>query len=171
MHLPLMSIQACNGSDYAAQSVSRTIKIKKPSKSVFEEKQMSATRSQNRCPCQNHSKLGVTGEKALALFNSTRTWRDGYPISERAWDFWAMTRGHPPSRSKAKWWQGIPHLHQYNSTYQNDMVLQYIVERSTDLRTWLPVGSNLWFCHRPRWRDGASGLSNHCSDIFWKYSA
>ena len=31
----------------------------------------------------------------------------------------------------------------YNSTYQTDMGLQYIVERSTDLRTWSSSGVEL----------------------------
>ena len=76
--------QAGNGSYHAAQSVSRTIKIKKPSKSVFfEERKQDARYDGVKADALARiaAKKGISGEKALALFNSDSYDSDGDGLS------------------------------------------------------------------------------------------
>jgi hypothetical protein len=135
---------------HAAQSVSRTVKIKKPSKSVFFEERKADARYDDvkNKAIANRMPAGVTGEKALALFNSDNYDSDGDGVSnllERAFggDSLSNDRGDTLPKPIKKQSDGKEYItfNRYNSTYQNDMGLQYIVEESSDLRTWTEVSS------------------------------
>ena len=135
---------------HAAQSVSRTVKIKKPSKSVFFEERKADARYDDvkNKAIANRMPAGVTGEKALALFNSDNYDSDGDGVSnllERAFggDSLSNDRGDTLPKPIKKQSDGKEYItfNRYNSTYQNDMGLQYIVEESSDLRTWTVVNS------------------------------
>jgi hypothetical protein len=145
--------QAGNTNYHAAESVSRTVKIKKPSKSVFFEERKADVRYEDvkdDALARISSKMGITGEKALALFNSDNYDSDGDGVSnllERAFggDSLSNDRGDTLPKPIKKQSDGKEYLTftRYNSTYQTDMGLQYIVERSTDLRTWTSTGVEL----------------------------
>jgi len=144
----ITATQAGNGSYHAAQSVSRTVKIKKPSKSVFFEERKADVRYEgvkDDALARISSKLGITGEKALALFNSDNYDSDGDGVSnllERAFggDSLSNDRGDtlPEPMKKNDNYERIVFT-RYNSTYQVEMGLEYIVEESSDLRTWSEI--------------------------------
>ena len=129
------------------------MKIKKPSKSVFFEERKADVRYEGvktDALARISSKMGITGEKALALFNSDNYDSDGDGVSnllERAFggDSLSNDRGDTLPKPIKKQSDGKEYLTftRYNSTYQTDMGLQYIVERSTDLRTWTSSGVEL----------------------------
>ena len=75
--------QSGNNDYHAAESVSRTVKIKKPSKSVFfEERKLDARYDDVKSDAiANRMPAGVSGEKALALFNSDNFDSDGDGVS------------------------------------------------------------------------------------------
>ena len=142
--------QGGNTSYHAAQSVSRTINIKKPSKSIFfEERKQDARYDSVKSDALSRlaSKKGITGEKALALFNSDSYDSDGDGVSnllERA--FGGDSLGYDARESKPATIikdDGYEYItfSRYNSDYQTDMGLEYIVEESSDLRTWSTVSS------------------------------
>ena len=145
----IVASQAGNGSYHAAQSVSRTVKIKKPSKSVFfeERKQDARYDSVKADAMAKRMPAGVSGEKALALFNSDKFDSDGDGVSnllERA--FGGDSLGNDSLENTPKptkkfssggnTYQTISFT-RYNSTYQSDMGIEYIVETSSDRRTWV----------------------------------
>ena len=141
--------QGGNGSYHAAQSVSRTIKIKKPSKAVFfEERKQDARYDDVKTAALSRiaSQKGISGEKALALFNSDNYDSDGDGVSnllERAFGGDSLGNDSVSARpAPVKTNDGKEYLSftRYNSTYQADMGIQYIVERSTDRRTWTTSG-------------------------------
>jgi hypothetical protein len=144
----ITATQAGNSSYHAAQSVSRTVKIKKPSKSVFFEERKADVRYdgvKTDALARISSKMGITGEKALALFNSDNYDSDGDGVSnllERAFggDSLSNDRGDtlPKPMKKNDNYERIVFT-RYNSTYQVEMGLQYIVEESADLRTWSAI--------------------------------
>ena len=74
-----------NGVSYhAAQTVTRTIKLKKPSRSLFFEERKSDARYdglKNAALTRIAAKRGISGEKALALFNSDNYDSDGDGVS------------------------------------------------------------------------------------------
>ena len=141
--------QGGNNSYHAAQSVSRTIKIKKPSKAVFfEERKQDARYDDVKTAALSRiaSQKGISGEKALALFNSDNYDSDGDGVSnllERA--FGGDSLGNDsvsarPAPVKTNDDKEYLSFTRYNSTYQADMGIEYIVERSTDRRTWTTSG-------------------------------
>ena len=76
--------QAGNDSFHAAQSVTRTIKLMKPSKSMFfEERKLDARYEDVKTAALSRiaAKKGLSGEKALALFNSDNYDSDGDGVS------------------------------------------------------------------------------------------
>jgi len=80
----IVASQAGNNSYHAAQSVSRTVKIKKPSKSVFYDERKADPRYEDvetNALSRISSKLGISGDKALALFNSDNYDSDGDGVS------------------------------------------------------------------------------------------
>ena len=90
---------------------------------------------------------GVSGEKALALFNSDSYDSDGDGVSnllERA--FGGDSLGNdsrdakPAPIIKDDGYEYITFT-RYNSDYQADMGLEYIVEESSDLRSWSTISS------------------------------
>jgi hypothetical protein len=143
----ITATQAGNGSYHAAQSVSRTIKIKKPSKSVFfEERKLDARYDTiKQDAIDRRMPAGVSGEKALALFNSDSFDSDGDGVSnliERAFGGDSLgqdSREAKPAPINKN--DGIQYLgfNRYNSTYQADMRIEYIVEQSSDMRSWSDV--------------------------------
>ena len=69
---------------HAAQTVTRTIKLKKPSRSLFFEERKSDARYdglKNAALTRIAAKRGISGEKALALFNSDNYDSDGDGVS------------------------------------------------------------------------------------------
>ena len=149
----IVASQAGNGSYHAAQSVTRTVKVKKPSKSVFFEERKADVRYEGvktDALSRIQSKMGISGEKALALFNSDNYDSDGDGVSnllERAFggDSLSNDSGDTLPKPIKKKSDGKEYLTftRFNSTYQADMGLQYIVEKSTDLRTWTTSGVEL----------------------------
>ena len=84
LEVTITASQAGNGSYHAAQSVTRTFKIKKPSKSVFfEERKVDARYDDVKSDALTRiaAKKGISGEKALALFNSDNYDSDGDGVS------------------------------------------------------------------------------------------
>jgi hypothetical protein len=145
----LIATQAGNGSYHAAQSVSRTIKIKKPSKSVFfEERKLDARYDDVKSAALTRiaAKKGISGEKALALFNSDNYDSDGDGVSnamERVFGGDSLgqdSRGTLPAPVKVDDGKEYITFIRYNSTYQADMGVTYIVEKSDDRRTWSESG-------------------------------
>ena len=113
---------------HAAQAVSRTVKIKKPSKSVFfEERKMDARYDDVKSDAiANRMPAGVSGEKALALFNSDNLIpMDGVSNAmERVFGGDSLgndKRGTLPAPVKVD--DGAEYITfiRYNSTYQADM--------------------------------------------------
>ena len=141
--------QAGNGSYHAAQSVSRTVKIKKPSKSVFfEERKQDARYDDVKTAALSRiaAKRGISGEKALALFNSDNYDSDGDGVSnliERAFGGDSLGNDARESRpAPVKTNDGKEYLSftRYTSDFQSDMGITYIVEKSSDRRTWTTTG-------------------------------
>ena len=89
---------------------------------------------------------GVTGEKALALFNSDNFDSDGDGVSnamERVFGGDSLgqdSRGTLPAPVKVDDGKEYITFIRYNSTYQADMGVTYIVEKSDDRRTWTTSG-------------------------------
>ena len=102
--------QAGNGSFHAAETVTRTIKLKKPTKNLFFEERKSDARYddlKNAALTRIAAKRGISGEKALALFNSDNYDSDGDGVSnllERAFGGDSLgndSRGARPAPVKA----------------------------------------------------------------------
>ena len=144
----ITATQAGDNSYHAAQSVSRTIKIKKPSKSVFFEERKQDARYdsvKNDALTRIASKRGISGEKALALFNSDSYDSDGDGVSnliERAFGGDSLGKDSreakptPIDKNDGNQYIGF---NRYDSTYQADMRIEYIVEQSSDMRSWSNV--------------------------------
>jgi len=141
--------QAGNGSFHAAQSVTRTIKLMKPSKSMFfEERKLDARYEDVKTAALSRiaAKKGLSGEKALALFNSDNYDSDGDGVSnllERAFGGDSLgndSRANRPAPVKASDGKEYLSFNRYSSDYETDMGIEYIVERSTDRRTWSTSG-------------------------------
>jgi hypothetical protein len=125
------------------------VKIKKPSKSVFFEERKADARYESikTDALSRRMPAGVSGEKALALFNSDSYDSDGDGVSnllERA--FGGDSLGNdsrdakPAPIIKDDGYEYITFT-RYNSDYQADMGLEYIVEESSDLRSWSTISS------------------------------
>ena len=134
---------------YVPVSVTRSINVKKPSKNAFfEERKYDARYEDVKTDALTRisAKLGISGEKALALFNSDNYDSDGDGVSnllERAFGGDSLgndSRNSRPAPVKASDNKEYLSFTRYNSTYQSDMGLQYIVEKSTDRRTWTSSG-------------------------------
>jgi len=141
--------QAGNGSFHAAETVTRTIKLKKPTKNLFFEERKSDARYdgvKNAALARIAAKRGISGEKALALFNSDNYDSDGDGVSnllERAFGGDSLgndSRGARPAPVKANDNKEYLSFTRYNSDYQTSMGVQYIVEKSSDRRTWSSSG-------------------------------
>ena len=141
--------QAGNGSFHAAETVTRTIKLKKPTKNLFFEERKSDARYdglKNAALTRIAAKRGISGEKALALFNSDNYDSDGDGVSnllERAFGGDSLgndSRGARPAPVKANDNKEYLSFTRYNSDYQTSMGVQYIVEKSSDRRTWSSSG-------------------------------
>ena len=139
--------QSGNATYHAAQNVTRSIKITKPSRNAFfEERKYDARYDGVKTAAMNRMPAGVDGEKALALFNSDNFDSDGDGISnllERAFGGDSLgndSRSSRPAPVKANDNKEYLSFNQYNSSYQTSMGIQYIVEKSTDRRTWTSSG-------------------------------
>ena len=92
------------------------------------------------------AKKGISGEKALALFNSDNYDSDGDGVSnliERAFGGDSLgndSRANRPAPVKTNDNKEYLSFNRYNSDYQTDMGIEYIVERSADRRTWSTTG-------------------------------
>jgi hypothetical protein len=138
-----------SGDGYHAASVSKTIKIKAPSKSAFFEARKMDDRYEDKknVALTRLSAKGISGEKALAFFDSDNYDSDGDGISnalERAFGGDSLqndsTNTLPkPIKSKPSGEEDHEFITflRYNSNYNTEGI-QYIVETSRDLRTWLP---------------------------------
>jgi hypothetical protein len=149
LEVTITASQAGNGSYHAAQSVTRTFKIKKPSKSVFyDERKVDARYDSVKTDALARiaAKKGISGEKALALFNSDNYDSDGDGVSnliERAFggdSLGSDSRANRPAPVKTSDGKEYLSFTRYSSDYQADMGIEYIVERSTDRRTWTTSG-------------------------------
>ena len=134
---------------YVPVSVTRTINIKKPSKSAFfEDRKLDARYEDVKTAALSRiaAKKGISGEKALALFNSDNYDSDGDGVSnliERAFGGDSLgndSRANRPAPVKANDNKEYLSFNRYNSDYQTDMGIEYIVERSADRRTWSTTG-------------------------------
>ncbi|MDA0905828.1 MAG: hypothetical protein O2874_05865, partial [Verrucomicrobia bacterium] len=146
----IVASQTGNDSYHAAQSVSRTVKIKKPSKKVFFEERKADPRYEDvKAKAMNRMPAGVSGEKALALFNSDNYDSDGDGVSnllERAFGGDSLgndSRSARPAPVKKNDNYEYLSFDRYNSDFQADMGLVYIVEESSDRRTWTSISSPL----------------------------
>ena len=89
---------------------------------------------------------GLSEEKQLALFNSDNYDSDGDGVSnllERAFGGDSLgndSRANRPAPVKASDGKEYLSFSRYSSDYQSDMGIEYIVERSTDRRTWTTSG-------------------------------
>ena len=149
IEVTITASQAGNGSYHAAQSVTRTFKIKKPSKSVFYDERKADPRFddvKNDALSRIAAKKGLSGEKALALFNSDNYDSDGDGVSnliERAFGGDSLgndSRSNRPAPVKTSDGKEYLSFTRYSSDYQADMGIEYIVESSTDRRTWSTSG-------------------------------
>ena len=150
LSIEITASQSGNGSYHAAQSVSRTIKIKKPSKAVFFEERKADPRYddvKSDALSRIAAKEGISGEKALALFNSDNYDSDGDGVSnllERAFGGDSLgndTRSARPAPVKKNDNYEYLSFDRYTSDFQADMGIEYIVEESSDRRTWTTVNS------------------------------
>jgi hypothetical protein len=148
----IVASQAGNDNYHAAQSVSRTVKIKKPSKSVFYDERKADPRYEDvetNALSRISSKLGISGDKAIALFNSDNYDSDGDGVSnllERAFGGDSLgndSRSARPAPVKKNDNYEYLSFDRYNSDFQADMGLVYIVEESSDRRTWTSISSPL----------------------------
>jgi len=148
----IVASQAGNNSYHAAQSVSRTVKIKKPSKSVFYDERKADPRYEDvetNALSRISSKLGISGDKAIALFNSDNYDSDGDGVSnllERAFGGDSLgndSRSARPAPVKKNDNYEYLSFDRYNSDFQADMGLVYIVEESSNRRTWTSISSPL----------------------------
>ena len=123
---------------------------------------------------KNRLPAGITGEKATALFDNDNYDSDGDGISnalERAFGGDSLnndTRSTLPRPIKSKPSGEEDHefitFLKYQDSYNTEGI-EYIVETSRDLRTWLPTTNadgahSAWFCCRSRRRHGKSGLQD-----------
>jgi len=147
----IVASQAGNDNYHAAQSITRTIKVKKPSKSVFFEERKADSRYEtvkDAAVDRIAAKMGISGEKAVALFNSDSYDSDGDGVSnllERAFGGDSLSNDNDDSKPKpVKKNDNYERIifNRYNSTYQVDMGITYIVEESSDLRTWTTISGN-----------------------------
>ena len=139
-----------NGSFHAAETVTRTIKLKKPTKNLFFEERKSDARYdglKNAALTRIAAKRGISGEKALALFNS-----DNYDSMAMAYQP-ARTRfgGDSPGNDssggktcsvKANDNKEYLSFTRYNSDYETSMGVQYIVEKVQTAEHGLLPASN-----------------------------
>ena len=149
IEVTITASQAGNGSYHAAQSVTRTFKIKKPSRSVFYDERKADPRFDSvktDALSRIAAKKGLSGEKALALFNSDNYDSDGDGVSnliERAFGGDSLgndSRANRPAPVKTSDGKEYLSFTRYSSDYQADMGIEYIVESSTDRRTWSTSG-------------------------------
>ena len=77
----IVASQAGNGFLHAAQSVSRTVKLRSPPNPYFEEENRMRYDSVKADAMAKRMPAGVSGEKALALFNSDKFDSDGDGVS------------------------------------------------------------------------------------------
>ena len=147
MSFDITVTQTGNGSFHAAESVTRTIKLKKPTKSLFfEERKADARYDDMKTKAMNRMPAGVSGEKATALFDSDKYDSDGDGVSnllERAFGGDSLgndSRGARPAPVKTNDGKEYLSFTRYDSDYQSTMGVQYIVEKSTDRRTWSSSG-------------------------------
>jgi hypothetical protein len=147
-----VKIKAFRASDsnYHAAELERTIRIKAPSKSAFFEERKFDERYDGK-KTEAISRLnskGISGEKAIALFDSDNYDSDGDGISnslERAFGGDSLSndsRNTLPRPIKSKPSGEEDHefitFLKYQDSYNNEGI-EYIVETSRDLRTWLPT--------------------------------
>ena len=147
MSFDITVTQTGNGSFHAAESVTRTIKLMKPTKSLFfEERKADARYDDMKTKAMNRMPAGVSGEKATALFDSDKYDSDGDGVSnllERAFGGDSLgndSRGARPAPVKTNDGKEYLSFTRYDSDYQSTMGVQYIVEKSTDRRTWSSSG-------------------------------
>jgi hypothetical protein len=144
----ITAAQSGDNDYHAAESVSRTIKIKKPTKSVFfEERKQDARYDDIKTDAiANRMPAGVTGEKATALFNSDNFDSDGDGVPnglERVFGGDSLgndERGTLPAPVKVDDGKEYITFIRYNSNFQADMGVTYVVEKSNDRRTWSTSG-------------------------------
>ena len=119
MSFDITVTQTGNGSFHAAESVTRTIKLMKPTKSLFfEERKADARYDDMKTKAMNRMPAGVSGEKATALFDSDKYDSDGDGVSnllERAFGGDSLgndSRGARPAPSQNQRRQRIFILYQ-----------------------------------------------------------
>ena len=144
----IVASQAGNDSYHAAQSVSRTVKIKKPSKKVFFEERKADPRYDDvKTKAIDRMPAGLSEEKAIALFNSDNYDSDGDGVSnllERAFGGDSLgndSRSSRPAPVKKNDDYEYLSFDRYNDDFQDDMGITYIVEESSDRRTWTEISS------------------------------
>jgi hypothetical protein len=147
MSFDITVTQTGNGSFHAAEAVTRTIKLMKPTKSLFfEERKADARYDDMKTKAMNRMPAGVSGEKATALFDSDSYDSDGDGVSnllERAFGGDSLgndSRSARPAPVKTNDGKEYLSFTRYDADYQSTMGIQYIVEKSTDRRTWSSSG-------------------------------
>jgi hypothetical protein len=151
LSITLQATQTGNGSFHAAAPVERTIKIKKPGKdSFFSERRMDDRFDTKRTSFVSRMTLrkGISGEKAMRLFDSDNYDSDGDGISnlmERAFGGDSLTNDSksimPRAIRKKDGYEYIVFSRFSDAYNSGDDRIEYIVETSRDLRTWYDTSS------------------------------
>jgi hypothetical protein len=149
--ITLQATQTGNGSFHAAAPVERTFKIKKPGKDAFfEERRMDDRFDSKRTSFVSRmsARKGISGEKAMRLFDSDNYDSDGDGISnlmERAFGGDSLTNDSksimPRAIRKKDGYEYIVFSRFSDAYNSGDDRIEYIVETSRDLRTWYDTSS------------------------------
>ena len=149
--ITLQATQAGNGSFHAAAPVERTFKIKKPGKDAFFEERRMDDRfdtKRNSFVSRMTARKGISGEKAMRLFDSDNYDSDGDGISnlmERAFGGDSLTNDSksimPRAIRKKDGYEYIVFSRFSDAYNSGDDKIEYIVETSRDLRTWFDTSS------------------------------
>ena len=148
MELTLVAKQPGNGTFHAAAPVERTFRVKPPGKDAFfEERRMDDRFADKKTAFK--SRTGVSGEKGDYLFDSDDFDSDGDGVSnllERA--FGGDSLGNdsssilPKRISKGDGYEYISFSRIQDDYNSGDDKIEYIVETSTDNRTWSASGAS-----------------------------
>tara|TARA_B100000035_G_C20985434_1_gene547558 strand:+ start:575 stop:1285 length:711 start_codon:yes stop_codon:yes gene_type:complete len=144
--IKIRATQIGDASYHPALPVERQIKIKAPSRVAFyDERRMDSRFDDKKNAFLNKlsSQRGITGEKAIRLFDSDNYDSDGDGMSnlmERAFGGDSLFKDKrsvgPKSIRKGDGYQYLI-FNKFNDTFNTEGIV-YIVESSRDLRTWTP---------------------------------
>jgi hypothetical protein len=148
LSITIRATQAGNGSYHAALPVERQIKIMKPGKNAFFKERRWDDRFDSKKSAfmsRMASKKGISGEKAIRLFDSDNYDSDGDGVSnlmERAFGGDSLSNDRksimPRAIRKKDGHEYVTFVKFEDSYNTGNEKIEYIVETSRDLRTWYP---------------------------------